>query len=93
MKVEVDSLNKSGKGWKIRIKTILTDEEFSHIKIDDLQDIEDFQVEITAPVIYFNTFLSIAEPWEDEPLEELIKAVKLEVKHRLNVFLKMNVTD
>jgi hypothetical protein len=25
----------------------------------------------------------VAEPWEDEPLEELVRAIKLEVEYRV----------
>lgn len=84
MQVDVDCLDEYGKGWKIRVKAILTTEEFSKLDSDSLLDIEDFKIDVKEPVIYFNSFLSIAEPWEDEPLEELVKSVKLEVNYRLN---------
>ncbi len=87
MQVDVDCLEESDKNWNVRIKVILTTEELSQINYDALQDLEDFHIEIKAPIIYFNSFLSIAEPWEDEPLEELVKSIKLEVEYRMNSVL------
>ena len=81
MQVDVDYLEESGKGWNVRVKVVLSTEEFSHLNTALIQDVEDFKIEIDGSTIYFNSFLSIAEPWEDEPLEELIKAIKLEVEY------------
>jgi hypothetical protein len=87
MQVDVDCLEESGENWDVRIKVILTTEELSLIDYDALKTLKDFDIEIKAPIIYFNSFLSIAEPWEDEPLEELIKSIKLEVEHRMKSLL------
>ncbi|WP_321421656.1 hypothetical protein [uncultured Methanobacterium sp.] len=88
MQVDVDCLEESGQNWNVRIKVLLTTEELSLIDYEALEDLEDFNIQIKAPIIYFNSFLSIAEPWEDEPLEELIKSIKLEVEHRMKSLLK-----
>ncbi len=87
MQVDVDYLEESGKGWNVRVKAVLSTEELSQLNTTSIQDIEDFKIEMDGSVIYFNSFLSIAEPWEDEPLEELIKAIKLEVNYRLKDLL------
>jgi hypothetical protein len=87
MQVDVDYLEESGKGWNVRLKAVLSTEELSQLNMTSIQDIEDFKIDIDGSVIYFNSFLSIAEPWEDEPLEELIKAIKLEVNYRLKDLL------
>ena len=92
MQVDVDYLDESGKGWNVRVKVVLSTEELSQLKIASIQDIEDFKIDIDGSVIYFNSFLSIAEPWEDEPLEELIKAIKLEVEYRVKGLLNENPT-
>jgi hypothetical protein len=87
MQVDVDYLEESFEGWNVRVKVVLSNEELSKLNTASIQDIEDFKIEIDGSVIYFNSFLSIAEPWEDEPLEELIKAVKLEVEYRVKGLL------
>lgn len=87
MQVDVDCLEESGQDWNVRMKVILTTEEISQLDYDALKDVEDFQIEIEGPALYFNGFLSIVEPWEDEPLEELLKAIKLEVEYRMNRLL------
>jgi len=92
MQVDVDYLDETGKGWNVRVKVVLSTEELSQLKTDSIQDIEDFKIDIDGSVIYFNSFLSIAEPWEDEPLEELIKAIKLEVEYMVKGLLNENPT-
>jgi hypothetical protein len=87
MQVDVDCLEESGQDWNVRMKVILTTEEISQLDYDALKDVEDFQIEIEGPTLYFNGFLSIMEPWEDEPLEELLKAIKLEIEYRMNRLL------
>jgi len=87
MQVDVDCLEESGQNWNVRIKVLLTTEELSKIDYEAIKTLKDFHIEIKAPIIYFNSFLSIAEPWEDEPLEELVKSIKLEVEHRMKGLL------
>jgi hypothetical protein len=88
MQVDVDCLEESGQNWNVRLKVLLTTDELSLIDYEALEDLEDFNIEIKAPIIYFKSFLSIVEPWEDEPLEELIKSIKLEVEHRMRSLLE-----
>ncbi|MDO5836144.1 MAG: hypothetical protein Q4P17_06515 [Methanobacterium sp.] len=90
MQVDIDHLEESDKGWDVRVKAILNSEEFSQLNTASINDIEDFKVDIHGSVIYFNSFLSIAEPWEDEPLEELVKAIKLEVEYWVLRLLNKN---
>jgi len=90
MQVDVDYLEESSKGWNVRVKAVLSTEELSQLNKISIQDIEDFKIELDGSTIYFNSFLSIAEPWEDEPLEELIKAIKLEVEYRVKGLLNKN---
>lgn len=92
MQVDVDYLDESGKGWNVRVKVVLSTEELSQLNTASIQDIEDFKIDIHGSVIYFNSFLSIVEPWEDEPLEELIKAIKLEVEYMVKGLLNENPT-
>lgn len=87
MQIDVDYMEESGKGWTVRVKVVLSTEELSKLNTVSIQNIEDFKIEMDGSVIFFNSFLSIAEPWEDEPLEELIKAVKLEVEYRVKGLL------
>ncbi|MFA0834524.1 MAG: hypothetical protein ACC609_11020 [Methanobacterium formicicum] len=87
MQVDVDCLEESGQNWNVRIKVLPTTEELSLMDYEALKHLEDFRIEIKAPIIYFNSFLSIAEPWEDEPLEELINSIKLEVEYRMKILL------
>lgn len=90
MQIDIDHLEESDKGWDVRVKAILSSEEFSQLNTSSINDIEDFKVDIHGSVIYFNSFLSIAEPWEDEPLEELVKAIKLEVEYWVLRLLNKN---
>jgi hypothetical protein len=87
MQVNVDCLNESLNGWKVRIKVTLSHEEFSQLDHSAIGNIEDFQIDVKGDALYFNSFLSVEEPWEDEPIEELVKAIKLEVKYRMKGLL------
>jgi hypothetical protein len=87
MQIDVDCLNESVNGWKVRIKVTLPNEEFSQFDQDLIRNIEDFQIDVKGHTLYFSSFLSIAEPWEDEPLEELIKSIKLEVEYHMKKVL------
>jgi len=49
--------------------------------------IHDFQVDLIGNILYFKSFVEISEPWEDLPLEEFIKNLKLEVEYKLNQLL------
>ncbi|MBI5459868.1 hypothetical protein [Methanobacterium sp.] len=91
MQVDVDFLEKSDQDWKVRMKVILTKDELSRIDHDALKEVEDFQIEIKDDILYFKSFLSIAEPWEDEPLEELLKATKLEVEYWMRKLLNEEI--
>lgn len=87
MQIDVDCLDESVNGWKVRIKVTLPIEEFSQLDLDLIRNINDFQIDVKGHTLYFNSFLSIAEPWEDEPLEELVKSIKLEVEYHMKRLL------
>ena len=87
MQVNVDCLNESFNGWKVRIKVTLSNEEFSQLDHRAIGNIEDFQIDVEGHTLYFSSFLSLEEPWEDEPIEELVKAIKLEVEYRVKGLL------
>lgn len=89
MNIEVDSLKELNEGWDVQIKVTLSMEEMSQIDQSALKDDGDFRVNPEDPsVLYFQALLSLAEPWEDEPLSELIRAIKLEVEYRVKGFFK-----
>jgi hypothetical protein len=88
MEIMVHSLNETDDGWDARIKVTLSQDEMSHLDKSALHDDGDFMVDSEDnSVLYFTSLLSVAEPWEDEPLEELVRAIKMEVKYRVNRLL------
>jgi len=86
----IENLEKTGKGWNIFLRVELDEEELSRLDRRSLGKIEDFQVDLKGDVIYFQIYMEISEPWEDEPLEELLKALKLEVEYKVNQVLSLN---
>ena len=87
MQIYVDCLDESNNGWKVRIKVTLSSEEFSRLDQDLIKNIEDFQIKSKNHALYFNSFFFFFLPWEDEPLEELIKSIKLEVEYHMKRLL------
>jgi hypothetical protein len=88
MQVEVDEVNELEKGWKVRLNVNLTPEEFSRIDSDSINEVEDFNIFIGDSSLYFDCLVNTCEPWEDEPLEELLKALKFEVEYHVQSLLK-----
>lgn len=88
MQIDVDEVKKSENGWNIRIKVNLSPEEIDKLNHDAIDRIEDFKIDLEGSNLYFNSFLTTAEPWEDEPLEELLKAIKFEVEYHTQTLLK-----
>jgi hypothetical protein len=88
MQVEVICVDKYEKGWNAKVKVILTPEELSHLNKDSISLIEDFDVNLENSVLYFNCFFDKSEPWEDEYLEEILKAIKLEVEYKTRKLLE-----
>lgn len=88
MQVDVDNVDESKNGWNVRLNVNLSPEELSRLNHDSIDMVEDFKIDLMGSNLYFNCFLNTAEPWEDEPLEELLKAIKFEVEYRTNDLLK-----
>lgn len=88
MKVDVDNVDESKNGWQVRICVDLSPEELSRLNQDSIDMIEDFTIDQKDCDLFFNCFLSTAEPWEDEHLEELLKAIKFEVEYHVNALLE-----
>jgi hypothetical protein len=87
MNIEIESLEKNGKGWNIFLRVELEDTELSKLDLDALEEVEDYKVYLMGDELFFQGYLEILEPWEDEPLEELLKAIKLEVEYKVNQLL------
>jgi len=87
MNVKVKNLEKTGKGWNIFLRVELDESELSRLDRNSLGKIEDFQVDLKRDELYFQCYMETSEPWEDEPLEELLKALKLEVEYKVNQVL------
>jgi hypothetical protein len=78
MNVELEKLEKFGDGWNICLRV-----NEKNINPDSIKKIEEWQVTLKEDQLYFEGFMDLSEPWEDEPLEELVKAAKLEVEWNL----------
>ena len=87
MKVDIKNLEKEGKKWNIILKVELDKNELSRLDQNSLMKIHDFQVDLIGNIIYFQRYVEISEPWEDLPIEEFIKNLKLEVEYKLNQLL------
>lgn len=87
MNVGVENLEKTEKGWNIFLRVELDEAELSRLDRNSLGKIEDFQVDIKRDELCFQCYMETSEPWEDEPLEELLKALKLEVEYKVNQVL------
>jgi hypothetical protein len=89
MNVGVENLEKTEKGWNIFLRVELDEAELSRLDRNSLGKIEDFQVDLKRDELYFQCYMETSEPWEDEPLEELLKALKLEVEYKVNQVLSL----
>lgn len=78
MNVELDKLEKSGNGWKICLRV-----DEININPDLIKKIKDWQVKLKENQLYFEIFMDNSEPWEDESIDELVKAAIIEVKWKL----------
>ncbi|HMK54277.1 MAG TPA: hypothetical protein VK444_05790 [Methanobacteriaceae archaeon] len=89
MEVAVETLKKRNNGWELSITVDLSKLNLNTINLDydSLNNIEDWQVTFKDNKLYFKGFMEISEPWEDEPIEELVKAAQLEVKWRADKLL------
>jgi hypothetical protein len=90
MNVEVENLEKINQGWTILLRVEMDEIEHSKLDRNSLGKIEDFQVDLKKDKLYFQCYMENSEPWEDIPLEELLKALKLEVEYKVNQVLSLN---
>lgn len=88
MQVDVDFVNKLNDGWKVRLFVKLSSEELSMLNMDKLDSIEDYTVNFEGSDLHFDCFVNTEEPWEDESLEELIKAIKIETEYHVQALLE-----
>lgn len=88
MEIEVSGLDEHERGWNVEVMVTLTPEELSQLDEDSIRFIDDFDINLENSVLYFNCFFDKCEPWEDEPLEEILKAIKLEVGYKTRELLK-----
>ncbi len=91
MKVDVDKVSENNNGWYVRLKVNLSPEELLILNKDAIRKIEDFNIDLNGSNLYFNCFLNTQEPWEDEPLEELLKSIKLEVEYHTKALLNKSL--
>jgi lipopolysaccharide biosynthesis protein len=87
MKIDVYDVSKKNKGWEICLRLELEEKKTELIKIQDISSFNDYQVFYKDDTIFFKVYMDLSEPWEDEPLEELLKAVKKELEYKLNLIL------
>ncbi|NYB52356.1 MAG: hypothetical protein HVN35_07365 [Methanobacteriaceae archaeon] len=88
MHVNVEWVDKTLNGWNARINVTLSVDEISRLDKDSICNIEDYSIDIEGSSLKFDCFLNNDEPWEDEHLEELLKALKLEVEYHVHGLLK-----
>lgn len=88
MQVDVDFVDKLDNGWKVRLNVKLSTEELSRLDHESVSTFKDFNISLDGSNLYFDCFLNTEEPWEDEPLEELLKAIKIEVEYHAKAFLE-----
>ena len=87
MKPVIETLEKSEQGWDVTIKVELESDQLRHLDESKLKKIEDWEIFLENNFIYFKGELSTSEPWEDEPIEELVNSTLHEVEWRLlNLF-------
>lgn len=88
MQVDVDFVDKLDNGWKVRLNVKLSADELSRLDHESVNTFKDFNISLDGSNLYFDCFLNTEEPWEDEPLEELLKAIKIEVEYHAKAFLE-----
>ena len=84
MNLQVSNVEKIGKGWNIVLRAEMDEEELSRLDLKALKEIEDLKVDLIVNELFFQSYMETTEPWEDEPLEELLKALNLEVEYKVN---------
>ncbi len=88
MQVEVVFVDKYDNGWMVRLNVKLSSEKLSRLNHGAIDNFKVFEVTLDGSNLFFDCFMTNDEPWEDEPLEELIKAIKIEVEYHAKTFLE-----
>jgi hypothetical protein len=79
MDVTLHKVDREKEGWFITIKANLD----PSVDREALEKIEDWEVSFQKDYVFLKNFFDRSEPWEDEPLEEMVKAAILEVEWKL----------
>jgi hypothetical protein len=79
MEVTLHSVEREKDGWLITLQTQLD----PPLDQEALEKMEDWEVSFQEDQVYFKNYFDLSEPWEDEPLEEIVKAAILEVGWKL----------
>ncbi|MEN6328823.1 MAG: hypothetical protein ABFC91_00840 [Methanobacteriaceae archaeon] len=79
MDIKLENVESEGEGWLI---TIQADLEPS-LDRETLHQMEDWEVTFQEDYLYLQGYFDLSEPWEDEPLEEIVKAALKEVEWML----------
>lgn len=88
MQINVDLVKEINNGWEVRLIVKLSLEERSRLNQNLINNFEDYDVNFNGSNIYFNVFVNTEEPWEDESIEELINAIKIEAEYHTQSFLE-----
>lgn len=84
MRVTIHNVEREKDGWLITFSAKLE----PSLDRDDLKMMEDWEVSFQDDYVFLKNYFDLSEPWEDEPLEEIIKAATLEVEWKLKQLLK-----
>jgi hypothetical protein len=88
MNLDVYQVKEKNHGWDICLKLELEESDVDKLLIHKLRTLEDYEIFPKGNDVYFKVFMDLSEPWEDEPLEELLKAIIKELKYQINLLLK-----
>lgn len=87
MDIKIKNLEKVTEGWNLCIEVELNAEECSKFKPELINEVEDYKITLKDNNLYFKRYFSISEPWEDEPLEEVLDGMKDEVEYKVREIL------
>jgi predicted metal-dependent hydrolase len=86
MIMSVKNVEKRYNGWDVCLQVELDGDELDKLKLEELMKVEEYQISQKGNITYFQAFMDLSEPWEDETLEELLKAIQKEVELKLLEF-------
>jgi hypothetical protein len=88
MNLNVYQVRELTTGWEVCLKLKLEENEVEKLPVDKLMTLKDYEIIYKGNITYFKVFMDLSEPWEDEPLEELLKAITKELKYQIKLLLK-----